>query len=102
LLARAQGEPGRAHALACIGLAAASEGGHVLRAIELLELVAITCSDLGDHAEAAQLLGASERQRDLTGYVRPAPTRDELARVSTGLQGALGQGAFRRAVLQGR
>jgi hypothetical protein len=46
-LARAAGEPARAHGLACDGLAAAFEGGHVLWAIDLVELVAITCADLG-------------------------------------------------------
>ena len=46
-LARAEGLPARAHGLACNGLAAAFEGGHVLWVVDLLELVAITSSDLG-------------------------------------------------------
>ena len=45
----------------------------MLWALDLLELVAATCADLGHHAEAARLLGAAEGQRDLIGYIRPVP-----------------------------
>jgi len=100
-LARAEGEPVRARALACDGLAAALEGGHVLWAVELLELVTITCTDLGSFAEAARLLGAAEHQRDLIGYVRPAPARHELEPALVAMRTALGDGAFEQAVQQG-
>ena len=101
-LARAEGEPARAHGLACDGLAAAFEGGHLLWAVELLELVAITCSDLGSLAEAARLLGAAENQRDRVGYVRPVPARDELAPVLVDMQRALGEEPFERSMSEGR
>jgi len=101
-LARAEGLLGRAHGLACDGLAAALEGGHVVRVIDLLELVAITCSDLGSPAEAARLLGAAECHRERIGYVPAAPARDELAPVLADLQTALGYDALRRAVSEGR
>jgi predicted ATPase/DNA-binding CsgD family transcriptional regulator len=101
-LARAEGKLARAHGLACDGLAAAFEGGHVLWAIDLLELVTITCADLGDATEAARLLGAAERQRDLVGYVRPAPHRDEVAPVESGIQVTLGPDLFEQAVSEGR
>jgi DNA-binding CsgD family transcriptional regulator len=101
-LARSEGLPARAHSMACSGLIAAFEGGHVLWVVDLLELVAITCSDLGSPAEAARLLGAAESQRDLTGYVRPAPAREELAPVLADLQATLGQVAFEAALYEGR
>jgi len=101
-LARAEGLAARARGLACNGLAAASEGGHVLWVVDLLELVAIICSDLGLPTEAARLLGAAESQRDLIGYVRPAPARAELATVLADLQAALGHDAFGRVVSEGR
>jgi DNA-binding CsgD family transcriptional regulator len=98
-LARSEGL--RAHNMACNGLAAAFEGGHVLWVVDLLELVAITCSDLRSPAEAARLLGTAESQRDLTGYVRPAPAREELAPVLADLQAALGHVAFEAALSEG-
>jgi predicted ATPase/DNA-binding CsgD family transcriptional regulator len=101
-LARSEGLPARAHGLACNGLAAAFEGGYVLWVVELLELVAITCSDLGSPADAARLLGAAESHRDLIGYVRPAPARSELAPVLADLQAALGHVAFGAALYEGR
>ena len=101
-LARAEGELSRAHGLACDGLAAASEGGHVLRVVDLLELVAVTCADLGSLAEAARLLGAAESQRELIGYTCPVPAHDELVPVLVGLRTALGQDAFERALSEGR
>jgi predicted ATPase/DNA-binding CsgD family transcriptional regulator len=101
-LARAEGEPARAHGLACDGLSAAFEGGHVLWAIDLLELVAITCADLGDATEAARLLGAAERQRRLVGYVRPAPHRDEVAPVASGIQVTLGPDLCEQKISEGR
>ncbi len=101
-LARAEGRSTRAHGLACDGLAAAFEGGHVLWVIDLLELVAITCGDLGSPTEASRLLGAADSQRDLIGYVRSAPSRDELSPVLVDLQTALGDDAFGRAMSEGR
>jgi DNA-binding CsgD family transcriptional regulator len=98
-LARSEGL--RAHNMACNGLAAAFEGGHVLWVVDLLELVAITCSDLRSPAEAARLLGTAESQRDLTGYVRPAPAREELAPALADLQAALGHVAFEAALSEG-
>jgi len=100
-LARSEGLPARAHGLACNGLAAAYEGGHVLWLVDLLELVAITYSDLGSPVDAARLLGAAERQRGLIGYVRPAPARDELAPVLMELKTALGRGPFECAMSEG-
>ena len=100
-LARAEGLPARAHGLACDGLASAFEGGHVLWMVDLLDLVAITCSALGSPAEAARLLGAAESQRDLIGYVRPAPARKELAPVLADLQATLGHAAFEAALSEG-
>jgi predicted ATPase/DNA-binding CsgD family transcriptional regulator len=101
-LARSEGLPARAHGLACNGLAAAFEGGHVLWVVDLLELVAITCSDLGSPTEAARLLGAAESHRDLIGYVRPAPARDELAPVLADLRMALGRNAIGGVLSEGR
>jgi DNA-binding CsgD family transcriptional regulator len=101
-LARAEGQLDRAHALACDGLEAAFHGGHVLWTVDLLELVAIAWGELGHLAEAARLLGAAEGQRDLTGYVRPAPARDQLAPVMTELKNALGQVRFDQAVSEGK
>jgi DNA-binding CsgD family transcriptional regulator len=100
-LARAEGQPARAHGLACDGLAAASQGGHVLWVVDLLELVAITCADLDRHAQAARLLGVAERQRDIVGYARPIPARDELAPARVAMQEALGPGDFARAMSDG-
>ena len=94
--------PGRAHALACDGLAAAFDGGHVLWVIDLLELVAVTCADLGRHKEAARLLGAAELQREVTGYVRSAPGRDELGPVLDGARTALGVELFEQTMSEGR
>jgi predicted ATPase/DNA-binding CsgD family transcriptional regulator len=101
-LARAECLPARAHGLACNGLAAAFEGGHVLWVVELLELVGITSSDLGCPTEACRLLGAAESQRGLIGYVHPAPARDELAPVLVDLRTALAHDAFERAASEGR
>ncbi len=101
-LARAEAQLRRAHALACDGLEAAFQGGALLLVVELLELVAITCADLGRHAEAARLLGTAELQREVTGYARWAPGRDELAPVIVDVQRALGQEQFGQAWSEGR
>ncbi|HXW79104.1 MAG TPA: LuxR C-terminal-related transcriptional regulator, partial [Acidimicrobiales bacterium] len=101
-LARAEREPERAHGLACDGLGAAFEGGHVLWATDLLELVAVTCSDVGSPAEAARLLGAAERQRSLVGHVRSIPFCNELAPVVADLRAVLGEIALERVVREGR
>jgi DNA-binding CsgD family transcriptional regulator len=101
-LARAMDQPGRAHALACDGLAAAFEGGHVLFVIDLLELVALICVDLARHAEAARLLGAAERQREITGYAVKVRRRDELGPALDGASAALGRGLFERTMSEGR
>jgi predicted ATPase/DNA-binding CsgD family transcriptional regulator len=101
-LARAEGEHQRAHALACDGLEAAFSGGHVPWAVDLLELTAVTCADLGRHVEASRLLGAAEAQRGATKYARWAPVRDELAPVVEGLRTALGQERFEQAMSEGQ
>jgi len=101
-LARADGDWLRAHELACDGLEQAAGAGHVIWAIDLLELVAITGADLGRAAEAARLLGAAECQREATGYRRWARARDELAPVLAAAQTALGQEPFDQAFTEGR
>ncbi len=101
-LARAMDQPGRAHALACQGLAAASDGGHVLWVIDLLELVAVIGVDLHRHAEAARLFGAAERQREVTGYAVTVPCRDERRAVLDGARAALGLDMFERTMSEGR
>jgi DNA-binding CsgD family transcriptional regulator len=101
-LARAEGDWRRAHGLACDGLEEAASAGHLVWAIDLLELVAIASADLGHHAEAVRLLGAAESQREATGYRRWAPARDELAPVLVAMQTALGQEGSEQAILEGR
>ncbi|HMK97084.1 MAG TPA: LuxR C-terminal-related transcriptional regulator [Acidimicrobiales bacterium] len=101
-LARADGEFSRANTLACDGLRLAYGGGGLLHVIDLLELVAIGLVDLGRPTEAARLLGAAESQRDLIGYVRSVPARDEMAPVIAGAQEALGQDDFDLTVAEGR
>jgi DNA-binding CsgD family transcriptional regulator len=100
--ARAQGSSRRAHGLACDGLEAAASSGQRLWAIDLLELVAITASDLSHHAEAARLLGAAEAQRALTGYAVWAPARDELEPALHEIESVLGSDAFQRTLAEGR
>jgi DNA-binding CsgD family transcriptional regulator len=80
----------------------AAGAGHLLWAIDLLELAAVTGADLGRAAEAARLLGAAECQREATGYRRWAPAEDELAPVLAGVQKALGQEPFDQAFTEGR
>ena len=58
--------------------------------------------DLGEHVEAARLLGAAQRQRELTGYVRPAPEEADLAPALTGIAVTLGSDGAGRARVQGR
>jgi ATP/maltotriose-dependent transcriptional regulator MalT len=101
-LARADGDWSRSHALACDGVEQAAGAGHLLWAIDLLELAAVTGADLGRAAEAARLLGAAECQREATGYRRWAPAEDELAPVLAGVQKALGQEPFDQAFTEGR
>lgn len=101
-LARAQGDPQRAHGLACDGLKVAFEAGHVIWAIDLLELVVITSADMGLRAEAARLLGAAEAQREVTGYARGAVQRQELGQVRLDLPERLGEARFEQAVSEGR
>jgi DNA-binding CsgD family transcriptional regulator/tetratricopeptide (TPR) repeat protein len=101
-LARADGDWSRSHALACDGLEQAAGAGHLIWAIDLLELVALTSSDLGRQAVAARLIGAAERQREATGYRRWCPARDELAAPLLAVQTALGRPAFDQATAEGR
>jgi DNA-binding CsgD family transcriptional regulator len=101
-LARADGDWWRAHGLAGDGLEQAARGGHLLWAIDLLELVAITGCDLGRPTVAARLLGAAESLREATGYSRWAPAGGELAPVLVAVKTALGQEAFDRASSEGR
>jgi DNA-binding CsgD family transcriptional regulator len=101
-LARADGDWSRSHALACDGLEQAAGAGHLIWAIDLLELAAVTGADLGRAAEAARLLGAAECQREATGYRRWAPAEDELGPVLAGVQTALGRELFDEAFTEGR
>jgi predicted ATPase/DNA-binding CsgD family transcriptional regulator len=101
-LARAEGLPQKALGLACQALESSFSSGALLTVIELLELVAVAFSDLGEHIEAARLLGAAERQRELTGYVRPGPDEAELAPVRAGIAIALGGDGAERARMEGR
>jgi predicted ATPase/DNA-binding CsgD family transcriptional regulator len=100
--ARAEGQSCRTHALACEGLGLAYQTGALLYSIELLELVAFACADLGRPAEAARLLGAAENHRDLIGYVRPVHVREELASALENIQAFLGKDAFDQATSEGR
>ncbi len=100
--ARVEGEPQRAHGLACDALRLAYDAGSLLFAIELLELVALTLADLGRPYEAVRLVGAAERQRDVTGYVRPVPAGAELVPVLAELQANLGQDFFEQSMGEGR
>ncbi len=101
-LARARGDHVTAHGLACEGLAAAFEGGHFLWVVELLELVAITCSELGSPSEAARLLGAAEAQRDLTSYVRRPSAAAEVAAVLSAMRSDLGDDPLDQMMSAGR
>jgi predicted ATPase/DNA-binding CsgD family transcriptional regulator len=101
-LARSVGDWSRSYRLACDGLGQSSGAGHKIWAIDMLELVAITVSDLARPAEAARLLGAAESLREATGYRRWAPARDELAPVLLASQKALGQQGFEQALSEGR
>jgi len=101
-VARAEGDWSRAYELACDGMEQASGAGHLLWAIDLLELGAVTGADLGRAGEAARLLGAAECQRKATGYRRRAPADDELAPVLAGARTALGQEPFDQAFAEGR
>jgi predicted ATPase/DNA-binding CsgD family transcriptional regulator len=92
--ARIEGQPRRSQGLACEGLGAAFRDGALLLAVELLELVAITTSDLGHNAEAVRLLGAADVERERTGYVRSVPALDEIASVLVCLKTALGPEEF--------
>jgi predicted ATPase/DNA-binding CsgD family transcriptional regulator len=101
-VARADRDWSRSHGLACDGLEQAAGAGHRVWAIDMLELVAITVSDLGRPAEGARLLGAAESQREATGYRRWAQARNELAPVLLATQTALGQQPFEQALSEGR
>jgi len=101
-LARAEGRSQKALALACQALESSFSAGALLAAIELLELVGLVFFDLGEHVEAARLLGAAQRQRELTGYVRPAPEEAELVPVLAGIAGTLGGDGAENARVQGR
>ena len=101
-LARVEGQPRRSYDLACNGLRAAFRDGAILLATELLELVAITSSDLGRNAEAARLLGAADAEREMIGYVRSVPALDEIASVLVCLKTALGPEEFADLRSKGR
>ncbi len=101
-LARAQGRLRDAHGLACDGLDVAVSSGQGLFAIDLLELVAITDAELGGGLEATRILGAAEAQRELMGYARFVPAREELGPVVAWLEAGLGQEVFGQAFTEGR
>jgi predicted ATPase/DNA-binding CsgD family transcriptional regulator len=101
-LARANGQLEQSVGLACEALEAAFVPGAVLWVIDLLELVAIGCSDLGRGVKAARLLGAAEAQRQVAGYVRSALGREELAQAWAGIETTLGRDAFEQARSEGR
>jgi predicted ATPase/DNA-binding CsgD family transcriptional regulator len=100
--ARIEGQPRRSHGLACEGLGAAFRDGALLLTIELLELVALTNSDLGHNADAARLLGAADVERERTGYVRSVPALDEIASVLVCLKTAVGPEEFADLRSEGR
>ena len=87
---------------ACDGLEAAAGSGQRLWAIDLLELVAITASDLSHHAEAARLLGAAEAHRAVTGYALwgSGPRRAQPALHE--IESVLGSDAFQRTLFEGQ
>jgi predicted ATPase/DNA-binding CsgD family transcriptional regulator len=101
-LARAEGRPQKALGLACQALERSFSCGALLIVIELLDLVAMVFCDLGEYVEAARLLGAAQRQRELTGYVRPGPEQADLAPVLAGIAATLGGDGAERARVEGR
>lgn len=77
------------------------DAGSLLFAIDLLELVALTLADLGRPSEAVRPVGAAERMRDLTGYLRPSPARASLAPVLAEVHAVLGQAVFEQSRFEG-
>jgi DNA-binding CsgD family transcriptional regulator len=101
-LTRSEGDPLESVSLACDGLEAAFQAGALLAVLELLELVAMASSDLGRTTEAARLLGAVERQREVIGYIRGLPAAGELAAVVLAIETALGPDGIERSWSEGR
>lgn len=101
-LARAEGRPQKALGLACDALRAAFSSGVVLLSVDLLDLMVTLSFELGRCDVAARLLGAADRQRELTGYVRSGLVCDELVPVLAGIEATLGRVAFEQARAEGR
>ena len=74
----------------------------MLLSVDLLEVMVTLSFDLGHCEMAARLLGAADRQRDLTGYVRSGLVSDELVPVLAGIEAALGRDALESARAEGR
>ena len=81
--AQGEGLVGRSHGLACEGLGAAFRDGALLLTIELLELVAITNSDLGHNARRGTPFGSCGRRtrKDRVRSDRSTQASDEIASV---------------------
>ena len=101
-LARAEGRPQKALGLACDGLLAALSAGAVLLSVDLLEVIVTLCFDLGHCEVAARLLGAADRQRELTGYVRSGLVCSELVPVLAALEADPDRDTLESARAEGR
>ncbi|HXW80217.1 MAG TPA: AAA family ATPase [Acidimicrobiales bacterium] len=101
-LARAEGKPRQALALACDALEAACGSGCLRQAVELLELIAMALSDLGHSEEATRLLGTADALRERTGYARWVPISREVDTVWAKTQDDMGREAFARAIADGQ
>ncbi len=101
-LARAEDRPQKALGLACDALLAASSSGAVLLSVDVLELIATLLFDLGRDEVAVRLLGAADRQRESTGYVRSGLVCVELVPLLASVEARLGRDGFGRAHAEGR
>jgi predicted ATPase/DNA-binding CsgD family transcriptional regulator/transcriptional regulator with XRE-family HTH domain len=100
-LARAENQPQKALGLACDALLAAFSSGAVLLSVDLLEVIVTLLLDLGRNEVAVRILGAVDRQRELTGYVRSGLGGVELMPLLAGIETTLGRDAFERARAEG-
>lgn len=101
-LARAENRPHKALRLARDGLQASFHSGATLLSVDLLDLVVTLSFELGHPEVAARLLGAADRQRDVTGYLRSGLSHHEVVPVLAGIEVALGWDAFESARAAGR